>query len=282
MGSITRSPSGLRHTLRVGVILAGLLAATPPLCPPANAEMASGTDMGTDRDAFTPSTKTVPPGKFLSEGSYVYIDNRSGLPTNNIPEYVIRIGATEWLEWRLGVDYGVNAQGNVVTSVEVGEGRFDGKNLYEANLLYGLKANLTSQDGLLPESCLIMEAGTPTNGNLWGTVPVATFVGGWELPGPFRLDSSLRYSYSEWDTGWFSRWAPTVILRMPVTERWEVHAEWFETATQGLPVDTVRPFFSPGTHYLLTKNFEIGLRVGWGLNDTAAGFFSDAGFGWRY
>ena len=248
----------------------------------ASAEEVSGGDLGTDRDAFTPSTKTIAPGTLLSEGSYVFIDNRSGLPTNNVPEYLLRIGGTDWLEWRLGVNYSVNAQGSVVTSVEVGEGRFDGLTLYEANILYGLKADVSDQDGLIPEGCLIMEAGTPTNGDLWGTVPVATAVAGWELPGEVRLDGSLRYSYAQWETGWFSRWAPTVILRVPVTERWELHAEWFETFTEGLPIDTVRPFFSPGTHYLLSENIEVGIRVGWGLNDTAAGFFSDTGIAWRY
>jgi hypothetical protein len=248
----------------------------------ARAAEVSGRDLGTDRDAFTPSTKTVAPGTLLSEGSYVYIDNRSGLPTNNVPEYLLRIGGTDWLEWRFGVDYSVNAQGNVVTSVEVGEGRFDGFNLYDADILYGLKADISDQDGLIPEGCFIMEAGTPTSGDLWGTVPVATIVAGWELPGEWRLDTSLRYSYAEWETGWFSRWAPTAILRVPVTERWELHAEWFQTVTQGLPIDSVRPFFSPGTHYLLTDNTEVGIRIGWGLNDIAAGFFSDLGVAWRY
>jgi Putative MetA-pathway of phenol degradation len=264
----------LPDTLLPGVLL--------PRASRARAEEATGRDLGTDRDAFTPSTKTIAPGRFLSEGSYVYIDNRTGLPTNNVPEYLLRAGATEWLEWRFGVDYGVNAQGNVVTSVEVGEGRFDGLTLYEANVLYGLKADVSDQDGLLPESCFIMEAGTPTSGDLRGTVPVATLVAGWELPAEWRFDTSLRYSYAEWETGWFNRWAPTAILRMPLTERFEVHAEWFATATSGLPIDTYRPFFSPGTHYLVTDNLEVGVRVGWGLNDTAAAFFSDVGFGWRW
>lgn len=274
-----------RRHLRGGtpsLVAVATLVLVAAVLSPAHAEEAAGSDLGTDRDAFTPSTKTVAPGTFLHEGSYVYIDNRSGLPTNNVPEYIVRVGATDWLEWRLGVDYGVNAQGNVVTSVEVGEGRFDGLALYDAGVLYGIKADLSDQDGLLPESCFILEATTPTSGDLWGTVPVATLVAGWELPGEWRLDTSLRYSYAEWETGWFSRWAPTVILRMPLTERWEIHAEWFETTTDGLPIDSVRPFFSPGTHYLLTDNLEVGVRVGWGLNDTAATFFSDAGFGWRW
>jgi hypothetical protein len=263
-------------------LIVAALVGTGPARSTVRAEEASGKDLGTDRDAFTPSTKTIRPGSTLSEGSYVFIDNRAGLPTNNIPEFLLRVGGTDWLEWRLGVNYSVNAQGNVVTSVEVGEGRFDGQTLYEANMLYGFKADVTDQDGLLPESCFIMEAGTPTNGDLWGTVPVATIVAGWELPGEWRLDTSLRYIYAEWETGWFSRWAPTAILRMPVTERWEIHAEWFETVTQGLPIDSVRPFFSPGTHYLLTDDIEVGIRIGWGLNDVAAGFFSDTGIAWRY
>jgi len=39
---------------------------------------------------------------------------------------LVRIGATERFEWRFGVNYGVGSQGNVVTSVEVGEGTLDG------------------------------------------------------------------------------------------------------------------------------------------------------------
>jgi hypothetical protein len=33
---------------------------------------------------------------------------------------------------------------------------------------------------------------------------------------------------------------------------------------------------------MVTKNLEIGLRVGWGLSEFAAPFFSDAGIGWRW
>jgi hypothetical protein len=40
-----------------------------------------------------------------------------------------------------------------------------------------------------------------------------------------------------------------------------------------------RHFFSPGMHYLITPNLELGLRVGWGLNEQSARFFSNVGFG---
>jgi hypothetical protein len=239
-------------------------------------------DLGTDRDAFTPCTHTVAPGTLLNEGSYVFIDNLSGLPTNNYPEWLLRIGANDWFEWRLGVNYGIGSQGNIVTSVEVGEGTLDGSTLYETSILYGFKVDTSDQDGLLPESSFIMEASTPAYGDVFGTVPVATYVAGWELPNAWRLDMAMRYAHSEGLAGWFSRWSPSAVLRMPVTERWEVHAEWFGSFTAGLPDTQSQPFISPGTHYLLTRNLEIGLRVGWGLTGEAAPFFSDAGIAWRW
>jgi hypothetical protein len=239
-------------------------------------------DLGTDRDAFTPCTHCVDPGVRLTEASHVYIDNISGTPTNNYPEWLLRIGANEWLEWRFGVNYGVGSQGNVVTSVEVGEGKLDGTALYESSVLYGLKVNTSAQDGILPESCFIMEASTPTYGDVFGTVPVATAVAGWELPVGWRLDTAIRYAYSEGPIDWFSRWTPSAVLRMPVTERFEVHAEWFGSFTAGLADSRSQPFFSPGFHVMLTRNLELGLRVGWGIAPDAAPFFSDAGMGWRF
>lgn len=279
--------SGPGRSVSRWIASAGLL-----ICLPLSGAISAAAypDLHTDRDAFTPATTCIPAGTVLTEGSYVFIDNQTGLPTNSYPELLWRVGASERFEWRIGVNYAVGTQGNVVTNVEVGELPLDGSTLYESSVLYGFKAAVTEQAGLLPESCFIMEATTPTYGQLFGTVPVATYVFGWELPewlafpaaAPWRVDAAIRYSYSEAETNWFSRWGPSVVLRAPVTDRWEVHAEYFGTFTQGLADDTNRPFFSPGTHYMLTKSLEVGLRVGWGLGGQAADFFSDAGFGWRW
>ena len=73
-----------------------------------------------------------------------------------------------------------------------------------------------------------------------------------------------------------------MVARLPLTERWEVHAEYFGTFTQGLFDDVNRPFFSPGTHLVIGDNAEIGWRFGWGLTRDAASFFTDAGLAFRY
>lgn len=256
--------------------IGGLLAAAIA------AGSATAFELDADRDAFTPSAYCVGPRRGLIEASHVYIDNPAGLPTNNYPELLIRQGANEWWEWRLGVNYGVGSQGNIVTSVEVGDGTLDGSTLYESSILYGFKLATSHQDGWVPDSCFIMEAATPTYGDAFGTVPVATLVAGWDLGDDWRLDGSIRYAYSQGSQNWFSRWSPSVVLRVPMTERWEAHAEWFGSYTQGLAVDRYQPFFSPGTHYSISRNVEIGLRVGWGLTAQAAPFFSDAGIAIQY
>ena len=268
-----------RLTHRACGFLVAAAAVVVVVAPQAHGERA---DLDTDRDAFTPSTRCVAPGVTLAESSYVFIDNPTGLPTNNYPELLIRLGANDWWEWRFGINYGIGSQGNIVTSVEVGEGTLDGRTLYESSILYGFKLNTSDQDGWVPESCFIMEASTPTYGDSFGTVPVATIAAGWELPAEWRLDGAIRYSYSEGAVNWFSRWGPSAVLRIPLTDRWEVHAEWFGTFSQGLIDDTHRPFFSPGTHVVIGRNMELGLRVGWGLTAEAAPFFSDAGLAVRY
>jgi hypothetical protein len=95
-------------------------------------------------------------------------------------------------------------------------------------------------------------------------------------------DTAIRYSTGSFEEDDFNVWAPSTVLKVPVGERWKVHAEYFGIFSNGRADESVQQFFSPGAHYLITPNFEIGVRVGWGLNDEAPNFFSNAGLGWRY
>jgi hypothetical protein len=264
------------HRILFRALAVVALIAWPPACAQDFREL------DTDRDAFTPATTTVAVGNVLTEASYAFIDNRGTPATNSFPELLIRLGATERFEWRFGFNYEAGSGGSVVTAVEVGEG-VDGEELTsESSLLYGFKALVTEQEGWVPRSSAIVEAFTPLSGDVWGTEPAATYVFGWELAGEWRFDAAIRYVLADSAEGLFNKWMPSAVLRMPVTERWEVHAEWFGSWSEGLEDETVRPFVGPGTHFMITPSLEIGCRMGWGLTQDAASYYVDSGLGWRF
>jgi Putative MetA-pathway of phenol degradation len=105
---------------------------------------------------------------------------------------------------------------------------------------------------------------------------------GWELPNKWKLDSAIRYGFDTERGDHFNDWAPSVVLKVPVGEKWNTHVEYFGIFSQGKAEDSVIQFISPGLHYLVNDNFEVGVRVGWGLNDQSARFFSNVGFGARF
>jgi hypothetical protein len=280
--------SGFRRC-RVGILSAGraILVTAALVWSAGSAAAREVRDLDADRDAFTPTTSVIDPGKTLLETAYTFIDNRIGPETHSFPELIVRWGITERFELRFGANQEIGSGGSVVTAVEVGEGL--GEELSsETSLFYGCKVIVTEQAGWLPRSAAIIEAFTPVAGEVWGTEPTATYVFGWELPEAWRFDAAIRYAYSDSETGTFDKWMPSVVLRMPLTSRFEVHAEWFGNWTAGRKGldgerdEAVRNFAGPGFHYVIGKGFEIGTRMGWGFTRDSANYFVDSGFAVLY
>jgi hypothetical protein len=238
----------------------------------------------TDRDAFTPSTKTTPLNRFIVESSYSFIDNRGSPDTNSFPELLFRYGINKHLELRLGWNYEAGGGGNVVSgsSGETSEG-VDTSGLSRVQrLLYGFKVQVSEQKSCLPDSIAIVQGYTPTGGDATATQFLATYAFGWRLPNRWRWDSSLRFITDSDNGNRFEVWAPSSVLRMPIGERFQVHSEFFGLFSEDRASNFSRVFFSPGMHYLITPNLELGLRLGWGLTAQSSPFFSNVGFGWRF
>ena len=239
-------------------------------------------ELETDRDAFTPATSVVGRRRTVLESSYSFIDNRNVAETHSFPELLLRYGVGEWIELRAGWNYEVGGTGDIVSGNEGGEDGGEGKFERESQMLYGFKASLSEQRGWLPRSTLILQAYTPTSGAAPATDFVAAYAFGWELTENLRLDSSVRYGTEHDVHDVFNQWAPSVVLRGILTEKWHAHAEYFGIYSDGAEQDFRRAFFSPGTTFLLSENFELGARVGWGLTDDSPNFFSNVGVGWRF
>jgi hypothetical protein len=66
---------------------------------------------------------------------------------------------------------------------------------------------------------------------------------------------------------------PELLVRYGVMERLELRLGWnYEAGGKG----------NEASGYLVTPNLEVGVRVGWGLNEQSARFFSNVGFGVRF
>jgi hypothetical protein len=233
----------------------------------------------TDRDSFTPATRLPGKGRFLLEAAYTFLENPERKETHSFPEALIRYGLLERLELRLGWNYEVRGAGEAFAE---GESSADSELERESTLSYGIKTAITQQDRWIPRSALILTGRTPTSGREAATQFVGTYVLGWELPKHWEFNAALRYGTASEEGDEFATWAPSVVLKVPVLERWNVHVEYFGIFSSGKAEEYERHFISPGVHYLITPNIEVGARVGWGLNDQSARFFTNVGFGWRF
>ena len=199
-----------------------------------------------------------------------------------VPELVTRYGVTDNIELRIGWNWEVGGAGNPITG-SVSDAEEDEPIIErESKILYGAKFYLTDQQDWVPESSFILQGFTPTSGIANDSNLSATYVSGWTLPNRWVWDSALRFSTGSEEEDHFNIWAPSTVLKIPMREHWNAHVEYFGVFTEGRHADSVQHFFSPGLHYTVTPNFEIGVRVGWGLNEQTPNFFSNAGIGWRF
>ena len=238
-------------------------------------------EIETDRDSFTPATSIVGTGRVLYESSYSFIDNRSKDNTHSFPEILTRIGLNERIELRLGGNYEIGGGGSVSGGDPGGVLEEPGASK-ESQMLYGLKVALTEQDNWIPKSACILQGTTPTSGAETASDFQFGYVFGWEIFEDWQLDSSLRYVATKEEGDHFNDWAPSVVLKVPVAEKWNVHGEYFGLLTDGRAENLAPQYFSPGIHYLISPDFEVGVRLGWGLNDDAANSFTNVGFGLRF
>ncbi|ADG66670.1 hypothetical protein Plim_0825 [Planctopirus limnophila DSM 3776] len=243
----------------------------------------SGDEIETDRDSFTPATTVVGHHKTIVEAAYSFIDNPSSRETHSFPELLVRYGVSDRIEIRLGWNYETGGGGSVSgNSSFIEEEPLVDEIENDGDLLYGLKLFVNEQADWLPQSSLIVQANTPTSGSLNTTQFTLCYVVGWELPNAWTIDAAMRYSATAEEEDHFNLWAPSVVLKVPVGTKYKAHIEYFGIFSDQQETAQTSQYISPGIHYLITPDLEIGIRVGWGLNSDSARFFSNVGAGWRF
>ena len=239
-------------------------------------------EIETDRDSFTPAATLVGQRRLVLESAYSFIDNRRVPDTHSLPEVVARYGISEMIELRFGYNYEVGGAGSPVSGNIPDDLEDEPELEREARFLYGAKVWFSEQDDWLAQSSVILQGFTPTRGEAIDTQLSTTYVVGWTLPNDWVWDSGIRYSTGSLEEDRFNVWSPSTVVKVPLGEKWKAHAEYFGVFSEGRARESTQHFFSPGIHYLVTRNLEIGVRVGWGLNDQSPQFFSNLGGGVRF
>jgi hypothetical protein len=236
-------------------------------------------ELETDRDSFTFAPTTAGGSMSILESSYSFIDNRLGPEAHSVPEVLLRRGIGERFEARLGFNYEAGGPGTVSGSEFGGE---DIQTEEESRVLYGAKVETTDQRGWLPRSAAVLQGYTPVYGPSNKSTLVVGESFGWRFANDWEWTSAMRYGTGFEEEDSFNQWAPSSVVKVPLGERWNVHAEYFGIFTSQKREPLNIQYLSFGGHVLATDDLEVGLRVGWGLNDTSPRFFTNVGVGYRY
>ncbi|MFM7206580.1 MAG: transporter [Planctomycetaceae bacterium] len=236
-------------------------------------------ELETDRDSFTFAPTTAGRGTSILETSYSFIDNRRGPEAHSVPEVLLRRGFGDRVEARLGYNYEAGGPGLVSGSEFAGE---DVETEDESRALYGVKVETTEQGSWLPRSAVVLQGYTPVSGPSNKSTVMVGESWGWRFANGWEWTSAMRYGTGFAARDSFNQWAPSSVVKVPVGERWNMHAEYFGIFSSQKDVPLNLQYASCGGHVLATENLEIGLRVGWGLNETSPKFFTNVGVGWRY
>ncbi len=292
LGKLVSVAAGKKSVLTLALILA--LSLEGPLSFPivySEEPVEAARELETDRDSFTPATTTAHHQDLIIESALSFINNRVVRDTTSLPELLIRYGLTRDIELRLGQNYEEGGAGNPISgnTPEVGafleEEALGEGNEYSSKVVYGGKVAITRQDSTnswLPSSALILQGFTPTSGENKKSTLSASYVAGWQLAQHLTWDTAIRYGREVFEEDYFDTWSPSTVVKVKFLENWSAHAEYFGIFSDGRSEESTQHYLSPGAHVVLCSRLELGVRVGWGLNDQAPHFFTNAGFGYRF
>jgi hypothetical protein len=236
-------------------------------------------ELETDRDTFTFAPTTAGAGRTITEASYSFIDNATGPEAHSLPELLVRRGIGERFELRLGFNYEAGGPG-LASGTQVGGEDLEAEQ--ESRMLYGAKLETSDQAGWIPMSALVIQGFTPLYGPTHESTMMVGEAWAWRFANGWEWRSAVRYGTGWAEEDFFNQWAPSTALKIPLGERWEIHGEYFGIMSSGKETSINVQYGSCGGHVLVTDDLELGLRLGWGLNETSPDFFANTGLGYRY
>lgn len=242
----------------------------------------------TDRPDFTESPETVPPGRVQLEGGVTFTrDHESPSQSYSFtaPELLLRVGLIDAWELRLGW------AGYTWIEERLPEQTRSGRTVYRdewsqgaSDLYIGAKWKLFEQAGMRPHLSLIPAFTVPS-----GTIgfsaddvdPELKLAWSYDLSDALALSGNVNAVVPSDDEGHFFQAGASMSLAVGLTDNLGFYLEYFGSYPNTRESDSSHSV-NAGLTLLLTDDFQLDWRVGFGLNEEADDFFTGAGFGIRF
>ena len=242
----------------------------------------------TDRPDFTESTDAVPRGHFQLEMGYTFTYDREKtdrVRDHTAPEFLLRVGLFDDFELRLGWDgyswsenlfEGRTRAGRSVTREDSTQGSND--------LSIGFKYKFLEQAGLRPHFGVIGALSAPSGSagvSSGGVDPEAVLLWAYDVTDWFSVAGNVGLAVPTGADGRFFQTSSSVALAFALTDELGTYVEYFGFYPNANDSDAAHSL-NGGFTYLITDNFQLDVRAGFGLNEEADDFFTGVGFSWRW
>lgn len=227
----------------------------------------------TDRPDFTESALTVTRGRTQIEAGYTFSET-GDVEEQTIGEVLVRIGWTEIVELRLGLNSRVRVEGPGID--------FSGNE----DLSIGCKIRLSDPspaDSRLPQVAVLLSTSLPTGSEGLGSPdpePSLVLALAWDLDARTSVGSNFGYARLGESGDRFGELSASVALGRLLGERLGGYVEAYTLFRQEGRGDD--QFLNAGVTWALTDDSQLDFRAGAGLDSDSADFFVGAGAAVRF
>ena len=232
-------------------------------------------EMETDRPDFTEGANTIAPYSVQIEGGYTFTrDTDTGTQEQHtLPELLGRIGISEGAELRLGwVGW--------EKSWDSREGTAEGL----TDLIVGMKGQIGEPNQLPVKLSFITELEVPSGSNETretDVIPQLKLLWASDLgasaAGELGIAGNLNFALPVDDEGRYPEASGSFSMSLDLDDSWGAYLELFGFLPENGADRVDEAYVNGGVTFAVTETCQLDARVGAGINDDAADFFTGVG-----
>ena len=155
------------------------------------------------------------------------------------------------------------------------------------DLYLGFKIALTPQDGVLPETALVLQTTLPSGDDVFSSGdanPGLNYIYSWALDDEWSLAGQTQWNRAvDGQTSRpYSEFSQSLAIGKSFSEKLGGYYEWFCLIPDGADSAPVEHYMDGGFTYLINNNLQLDIRAGFGLNEESDDYFAGTGLIFRY